>query len=740
MAMPPVEEISWFSAGGFAGWPEDAAWRTLAVAGAIGLVLVVVSYRHLLVAVPPWRRSFLCLLRLALWLGLLLLLTAPTRIERTYGRPERHPRPLAILVDRSDSMTERDNRQQRRLDDALAQWQRVEPAARKTFAPVTSYAFAQGLTPIPDLAAPGASTIPGDRTDLFSSLQDVLAHAPAGGWGGIVALTDGLDTSGADLAEAQNATARAALTTGTPLFFVVGRNRAIEPAFFHLREFNAPVRAEPHSLVRLDAVFESYQTAASTLPVQLTVTGKTRDAGSIRLEAGRHLENWAVQGAAEQPGTLTFELQAGAEKARTEVKVASPHANGILYVQGVLDWDYRFLADILKRNQGFTLTPVFAFPFPPTARPPGILSELPSPEQLSSFGVIILANVPARQIPPDRQAAISRWVNDGGVLICLMPDDAATRGFSGSELEKALPVVFRPAGPGGISPTPEAPHAKLTPAMWETSPRTQEVFGANPEASLADQAPRFTTVAHVERAKPGAEVLARHPTEAGRDGARAILLAIQRYGRGESAVLATDALWRWRLDQPSANRGIELFWGNLFTWLLRDRDTEFHFEHPPVRAPIDQEVALHVGGTVKGPLRLEATLAGQPAAELTELPADETSRVFRWHPSVAGFWQIEAKDERGDTIHCWLNIDPAPAKRGELPAAAPDEQRLRTLAAQTGGALLDGSVPAAWQQKPPPIQLLSERRESLWHREGIFAALLGIYGVEMLLRRRWRLL
>ena len=52
--------------------------------------------------------------------------------------------------------------------------------------------------------------------------------------------------------------------------------------------------------------------------------------------------------------------------------------------------------------------------------------------------------------------------------------------------------------------------------------------------------PLFSAYARVEAAKPGAEVLARHPTSAA-TGARAhaILLALQRYGRGYSGVLTS---------------------------------------------------------------------------------------------------------------------------------------------------------------------------------------------------------
>lgn len=752
----PAEEISWFEAGGLAGHSGEDAWKILAAGVGVGFAIIVVSYCFTLVKIAPWRRAVLCGLRFAVWIALFLILAAPTRIERTYDHPTLATRPLAVLVDRSDSMTALDNRQQRRLDDALVKWHRLEPAAAKAFSAVQSFAFAQGVAPIG--APTETSPLPTGRTDLFNSLQDVLAKAPSGGWGGIVILTDGLDTSGIEVAEARRATARAALTSGTPLFFVVGHNRAIEPEYFRLREFNAPPKTVPHSMVKLNAIFESYQTAASTIPVRLAVNGNERPASSVRLEAGRHLETWAAEGRVESPGTIEFELRVGKEVARVEVKVEEPPSNRILYDEGSLDWGYRFLADVLRRDETFSVTPVFDLPDPGAALPPGGLARMPMPPNLQPFGFIVLDNVAASQIPPAQQAALTQWVTEGGIMFFLAPDDAAAGSFAGSELEKMLPVVFAPrrqagepapnsnrspasppvaAGAGAFNLTPVSP-AWLISFAWEDTPRVREIFAQTPEAGVAEQTPKFSTHARVERAKPGAEVLARHPTDKGPDGKGTILLAMQRYGRGKSVVFTTDALWRWRLGQPSKNRGVELFWGNFIAWLSRDRNAGFYFDHAPIRSPVDQDVTLHVVGAETKPLHLEASLAGQKIA-VTERPADEGSRVFRWRPPSPGLWQVEAKnDETGERARSWMTADVTP-KAGELPAAAPDDALLRSLAEQTSGGLLE-EVPSSWRRKPPAPQLLSETRQALWHEPWLFAVLLGLYGLEMLLRRKWQLL
>ena len=736
-----THEFSWLGSGWLASRPPEIAWLLLTTGLALGIVIILVSYRFTLVSLPRRRRAILSVLRFAMSLALLAILAGPTQIERTYDRPA-SSRPLALVIDRSDSMTTADNRKQRRIDDALLKWHRLEAAARQTFPSRTVFAFAQGMTPVDSPA--DAGNLPGGRTDLFAAEQAALTRAPAAGWGAIVTLTDGLDTSGADVSEAQRKTVRAALAASTPLFFVVGHNRAIEPPFFRIRELNLPARTAPHSVVRVEAIFDSYQTAASTIPVRLTVAGNARFAAPLQMEAGRHLETWSAELLMESAGTVEVELTAGTEMARAEVRVEPPMSCRILYEAGAPDWGYHFLADILTRGDGFRMTPVFDQPT--TALVPGSIPRMPdSLAGLQPYDVVVLAGERADRIPSAQQQVLTRWISAGGILVFLASDDESAQGFAGSELEKTLPIVLMPADSattrisiGGYGDkSGAASPVKLTRFAWENTPLVREIFAQTPDAGLTAETPLFASFVRIDRSKPGAEVLARHPTETGPDGNRAILLAVQRYGRGRSVMFATDALWRWKLNQPSASRGAELFWQHLFSWLSRDSNVGLAFDRPPLRATSGRDVTLRLAGAGTQPVRVEASL-GADRVELTEQPAADDSREFRWRPMTGGFWQIEAHSEDGHSARTWLLVDP-PSKPGELSGAAPDEDLLRTLAAQTGGAVVE-DIPAAWSQHPPPPQLVSERRQPLWDRAWIFAMLLGLYGVELILRRRWKLL
>jgi uncharacterized membrane protein len=743
-----TETFSWRFGGWLAELPTNQAWAILGGAALLGIGFAIWSYRQALIEITPRRRLLLCTLRIAVWVGLLVILAAPTRVQRTFqGQTSR---PLAVLVDRSGSMTSPDNRQRRRLDDALLRWRAMEPVARTAFSDVKTFAFAGETKAVPNAEA--SPTLLTSETRFFASLTQVFAEAPAGGWGGIVTLTDGLDTHVLESNESVETVVSASLAKGTPLFFVPGRNRYAGGKFFTLREFSLPPQTAPRTTFRVEATFDSFQPTAQTIDVVLKVGGVARPAVPLRLESGRRLATWSAEIQAEQAGTIELELNAGGEIARAAVRVEAPSSNRILYFQGALDWSYRFLADILKRDSSFTLTPVFNFPNPNAPLPRGALSRLPgTASEMAGFDIVVLSNATASQFTPAQQTMLSKWVQDGGVLVFLTPDDDSTQGYAGSELEKMLPVVFLPPqsrterasvlrqlrkeiiGRRGGSDTP-----KLTAYAWEDSPRVREIFAGTKDTSQLS-APYFAEYAHVASAKPGAEVLARHPTETMPGSKeRAILLALQRYGRGQSAVLASDALWRWKLNQPSTERSVELFWQNLFAWLARDRQRGLGFENAPLRIELGHEITLKVIGAGSEKLGVTASLDAKRAT-LREAPAEGDKRVFQWKPPSEGYWQISAVDSAGREARHWLAVDKA-ARGGEFSGMAPDEELLRTLAARTGGTVLEGEAPATWQEMQTKPELLAEYRSPLWHRDWIFATLLGLYGIEMLLRRKWHLL
>jgi len=746
-----LDNLAWRFGGPLSPLPAEVAWTVLAVAGIAGAAWIILSYRRTLVELRPARRRILVTWRLLLFSFVLLLLAGPVEVEK--GRlPEvatKANRPMAVLSDRSASMVTPDNRRQSRADDAQRRWRIFSPAAEQAFPDIRTFTFAQELSPGASDPASGNS-----ETHLYSALQRVLAAAPAGGWGGIVTLTDGLDTSGTDGAGAVVADA---LRVGTPLHFVPGRNRYAGGHYLRLRDWTAPAQLAPRTSFRLEVTLDSFQPEARAIPVRLRVGDQWRPAETLQLGGGHRLLVWGADITAEAPGTLPVEVQFGEGdalvRARAEIAVRASDATRILYHQGALDWGYKFLADILRRDPSFVLTPILRLA--PEQGDPGRAGTIgrPLPAErngYANYDVVVLANTVAAQLSPAQQEALTAWVKEGGVLIFLMPDEASTQAFAGSELEKMLPVIFAGASPGVTEDRRtrlrrlisggggfDAQATALSEFAWE--PAASRIFGQGEISS-----PRFINYARVLRAKPGAEVLARHPTAAapaGGDPGRAILLAVQRYGQGQSAVLTSDALWRWKLSQASTDRSVEKFWQLLFAWLGRERASGLRFDRAPLTASRGQEITLRLTG------------AGAPGARVTAqsgnttitLPAGEskegTAQLARWTPPAEGEWQLVATDAAGHEVRHWLQVIGA-GQTGERSGAPPDEALLARLAERTGGTVLQEGEAPPWGEpavaadRPEPPEIV----RPLWHHFGVFIALLGGYAIDLLLRRRWRLL
>jgi uncharacterized membrane protein len=762
-----VQTFSWRFGGPLADLPPALAWSILGTLGVAGLVWIIFNYRRTLVTLSPRRRTTLTSLRVALWLVLLLALAGPTRIERTFA--QKQTRPLAVVLDRSDSMTAADNRGNRRADDALRRWRAVAPAAQKTFGAPKTFAFAEDFTALasPDDSAP----LKTGRTRVFNALQDTLKAAPAGGWGAVILLTDGLDTGGDDLKPALDDSVRAALAASTPVFSLAGRNRFAGGEFLTLRDLTVPSQVPPRSKFTFELTLESFQSAARSVPVRLRIGTQWRPVEQLALPSGRRAVTWSADIDAGAPGTLPLELIVGegdsAVSTRSEVRIAAPDTTRILYYQGALDWGYRFLSDILRRDPAFSLTPIFnlAPEGAPRTRsaPAGALPDLPDTAAgLDAYDVVVLANAAASQFSEAQQAALTAWVRSGGVLLFLAPDDDATHGYSGTEMERMLPVVFTGdriensndaatadfrrqisqfsgGAHGGTEAifASRAKRARNTPDLsaFDWVPEAAALLGADTVAAT----PRFANFARVARAKPGATVLARHPSEKSSDGRGAILLALQRYGRGQSAVLTSDALWRWKLNQPSKERGVEVFWQNLLAWLARERPRGPRFERTPLTAETGREVILRTAGG-RNP-RLTARLENAPAVTVPATGQSGGSSLHTWTPKSPGLWLLTLTDDDNRTARHWLSVsDAVPA--GENSGLPPDEALLQELARRTGGSVLENTAPSAWlpSAHETGADLLREQRTPLWHGATLLVLLLALYGSELLLRRRWQLL
>src|ERR1039458_1587691 len=127
-----MTHVEWQFGGFLRNRPAPWALVLLAALTVGGMIYVVWFYRRTLNELTPRSRRWLTGLRAAVVLLLLLCLANPESVAKTLP-PKNPSRTLAVLVDRSASMSAPDYRGGTRLAAAGRGWRQAEPAAQQKF-------------------------------------------------------------------------------------------------------------------------------------------------------------------------------------------------------------------------------------------------------------------------------------------------------------------------------------------------------------------------------------------------------------------------------------------------------------------------------------------------------------------------------------------------------------------------------------------------------------------------------
>lgn len=757
--MTGAQETVWIFGGPLANVPAETAWTILAALAGFCALFAWVSYRSSVTRLGVLPSLLLMLLRTGLLITLLLCLANPVHLERATAKPAEHstqtpalPPRLTVVVDRSDSMTLPDNRGRSRLDDALANWRRLEKPAQTYFGETRYYSFAEDLRTAATLEEALTRTGGTSETKLYQSISQLLKKPAAERPEAIVVLTDGVDTSN----ESEALLRESAIAVGVPVYFVPGNNRSARPdPFLRVREWRVPPTALPNSEFSVEVAFEAFSRADRTVPFSLWQAGRQISAGELALTTGSNLVPRSFPVRVAEPGAVEFVLRLGAARdapvvARAVTRVVSPREKKIrvLIHQGSLDWGFRHFTAALRTDPTFEfttiITPDSGLAFA-RGGPSGntMLERLPdSAQPLAPFHCVVLTQPNPARFTNAQQQALVEFVRAGGALFFMSPDAEAMARFAGTPLQELLPVSLEPAGAPGANLT-----GKLLAFLPTETGRTSPIF-ARAASGGATLQPRFIDYVPVSRAKPGAEVMAVHPTAVDPVSKQPhILIATQSFGRGRGALLTTDSLWRWKLDEPSDARVVETFWQQLLLAIATPREVGgLRFFNVPTQARVGQTVKLRLGGITSE--KLPVAVIKDPEGHTNRVTAVLTQDAeapwsIDWTPQQAGPWEIAAGIEKGPGVNIFPFVVAEVA--GELARSPPALDLLRMLAGETGGSLLTQEPPAAWKpatekKEQEPDAVASERFEPEWNKWTLLLAALGLYAAELIFRRRWKLL
>jgi hypothetical protein len=279
----------------------------------------------------------------------------------------------------------------------------------------------------------------------------------------------------------------------------------------------------------------------------------------------------------------------------------------VLFVDGYPRWDYRYLKTALVRDetvevQAYLVSSDPDFPQEGTKGLPPLLAFPGERKALFAYDVILLGDVRPDDLASPAASRdevlknLADFVNELGGGLCFQ---AGTRAnpllYRDTPLAPLLPVELEDEV-REILPSAEGFRPVLTPEgrehpifRLEADPAASARLVEDPKEGL----PGFFWFAPVKRGKPGATVLAVHPTFEHERYGKVPLVALQPCGRGRTLFVGLDETFRWRY--VVGDLYFYRFWRQAVAWLRQGRllgSKRFHLELDRPRYTIGDRVRI----------------------------------------------------------------------------------------------------------------------------------------------------
>ncbi len=752
-------------------WVMLAPWGRLGLAlgGAAVIGIVALSWRASRGA-PAWRRATMIGLRAGAAVGALVVFLEPAVELRQVAR---EPNRIAILIDDSKSMALRETpdgptriERVRQLiansQGALADWEQNHKIDYYTFAETLAATSPTALAT--DLAT-------GKATLIRKALESIRGRYEGRDLAGVVLISDGASTGGFDEDSGDGAVRDFLRSLDTRVHTVWAARPGLKDV--SVAKVMADEFAFVRTVMRVEAVIRTTGLPARQVPVTLSTDGQPLRQKLVDFPAG------------EKEITVTFEvtpMRVGRYVYEVSVPVAPDEAvtsnntrsfvvrvirdkTRVLLVAGQPTWDVRALRQMLKSNTNVDLISFFILSTQDDVSlvPNDEKSLIPFPtrelfeQQLLSFDLIILQNF---EFMPygigDYLENIRSYVEGGGGLAMLGgPVSFTSGGYFGTPVAAALPVeLYGPFDTGPVLDT-----TKFSPQLTEAGtmhPVTSLRYAAEDNIATWKSLPQLEGVNLVAGAKPDAVVLATHPRLKTKAGKPMPVITAMDYGKGRSLAITTDTVWRWGFVAAAKTgdngRQYTKFWQNAQSWLIHDPALQnLHIDSDAVEYAPSQpvRVAVRLLGRDYQPLAagvvsLVVKRGADPAtaekvSEAKVTVADDGTVVHELGGLTAGVYRVEAHATIGGRQVEASDIFLVREGGTELDRPVGDPATLEAIAKATGGSSLGAidTLPSDLELDPPRIVRVDRRTDvELWSRPGLLFLVIGLLGLEWLLRQR----
>ncbi|MCU1328683.1 MAG: hypothetical protein JWN34_4053 [Bryobacterales bacterium] len=687
---------------------------------------------------------------LAIWLAqtalvaiVLFMLWHPA-ISVARLRPQQNV--VAVLVDHSRSMALAEDGKTRVQGATDLLNSQLLPELGKKFQ-VRLYEFGKDAVRVDQLK----DVKPEDNaTRIGDSLKHIAAEAGTMPLGAIVLLTDGGDNTGGIDRETLAQLRQLRVPVHTIGFGPDHFAKDIE-----VEDVAVPARTLRNSRVVARVAFRQhgYENQQARLVVredgrplaqqEFTLKGDVEQSQTVLFNAGT-----------EGPHSYTVGIEplTGEENAKNNAVVrvinVTKGKRRILYVEGEPRWEYKFIRRALEDDESIELVAVVRTTQNKTYQQGGKEGELdngfpPTVEGLFAFDGLILGSLEANYFSATQQNMIKDFADrrGGGVLFLAGRFALNEGGYGATPIAEMLPLHL----PGEKTWSRDFAEAQLTDAGRE-SVITRIEEGRDANAARWKKMPLLANYAAMGTPKPGAVVLmnvvppGKRPTP---------LLAIQNYGHGRTAVLATAGTWRWQMLQDHADKTHETYWQQLMRWLVSEtpgqvsgatpRQVLSDETHVPFRAVIRDKTYQTVAGATAQAIITQPD-GGTATVDLKPDPLEPGTYTGDYTAEKPGAYVTElvARDEKGE-----IGRDSLTFRREDGVAenfnAAQNKELLEKLSADTNGNYY---TPSKAKRLPEEITvseagITAHDNLDLWDMPILFILAILLRGGEWLLRRKW---
>jgi len=752
-------------------WVFLSPWGRLGLwlGGAAVAAIVALSWRASRGA-APWRRAVMIGLRGAAAVGAMVVFLEPAVELRQVAR---EPNRIAVLIDDSKSMS---------LAESAHGPTRIERARRLIAASgatlaawevdhkIDYYTFSDTLSSTSPAALAG-DPAQGKATMIRKALELVRGRYEGRDLAGVVLVSDGAATGSFDEDSGDGAVRDFLRSLDTRVHTVWAARDGLQD--LAVSKVMADEFAFVRTVVRIEAVIHTTGLPARQVPVTLSTDGQPLRQKLVELPAGDHEVTVTFEVTPPRVGRYVYEVSVPVvpgeavitNNTRSFVVRVIRDKIRVLQVSGAPSWDVRALRQMLKSNPNVDLISFFILRTQDDVSlvPNDEMSLIPFPtrelfeQQLPSFDVIILQNF--EYLPygiGDYLENIRSYVEGGGGLAMLGGAQSFTSGgYYGTPVAAALPVeLYGPFDSGAVLDS-----GKFQPQLTDAGqmhPVTSLRYSATDNQAAWRALPPLEGVNLVAGAKPDATVLATHPRLRTKSGKPMPVIVAGEYGKGRSIAFATDTLWRYGFVAAAHagddGRQYTKLWENAIRWLIQDPDLRnLHVDSDAVEyvpgAPV--RVAVRLLGRDYQPLAggevsLVVTRGADPAhAEQVSTQkltvGEDGTQNIELGGLAPGVYRVIGNatiaGRKVDASDIFLVRDGGT----ELDRPVGDPGTLEAIASATHGEALGpvDELPKRLAFDPPRIVRVDRRTDvELWSRPGLLILVVGLLGLEWLLRQR----